>query len=276
MSGTVTQISGKWYCSITYEIEVLDEIIEPTLENTIGIDLGIKTLATTSDGQIIENPKFLRKSQRKLKKLQRQLRKCEDGSKNLRKKRLKISRLHRKIRNQRVDYIHKFTSDLVNNYDVICLEDLNVKGMVKLHSLAKSLSDASFYEIKRQLEYKCSWSNKYFIQIGRFDASTKTCSSCGYIKPMPLFLRTYNCPSCSLELDRDLNASINIRNWSYEKLISKVGQGMTEPSEPNGSFNACGDTSTGESRLSGSRHVSLKQESHSLREFHKLKFFECQ
>lgn len=255
LSGTVTQVSGKWYCSIVYEIEELDEIVNPAIENTVGIDLGIKALITTSDGEIIENPKRLRKSEKRLKKLQRQMDKCRKGSSNRKKRQLKLSILHLKVKNQRIDHIHKFTTDLVNNYDVICMEDLNVSGMVKNHKLAKSIQDASFYEIKSQLEYKCEWNNKYFVQIGRFEPSSKTCSSCGNKQDMPLNLRTYNCPSCSLEIDRDLNASINIRNWGYTKL---VGQGMTEPFLKRNK--ACGDASSGISDLSGVSYVSVKQE----------------
>jgi len=200
--------SGKYFVSLSCEVDVK---VKHHTNKQVGVDLGIKELATLSDGVVINNPKYYRKYEKRLVKQQRKFSKMKAGSSNREKQRVKVTRLHEKISNCRVDYINKFTNQLVTNYDTIVIEDLNVSGMVKNHKLAKSISDASFSEIRRQLEYKCKWYGKELIIINRFFPSSKACSGCGNIKSdLKLSDREYVCEECVLSIDRDLNASINI------------------------------------------------------------------
>ena len=200
--------SGKYFVSLSCEVEVKDK---PKTNKQVGVDLGIKELATLSDGVVINNPKYYRKYEERLAREQRKFSKMKIGSNNREKQRVKVAKLYEKITNCRVDYIHKFTNQLVTNYDTIVIEDLNVSGMIKNHKLAKSISDASFSEIRRQLEYKCKWYGKELIIINRFFPSSKTCSGCGSVKfDLKLSDRQYTCEECGLSIDRDLNASINI------------------------------------------------------------------
>jgi len=200
--------SGKYFVSLSCEVEVKTK---PKTNKNVGIDLGIKEFATLSDGVVFNNPKYHRKYEEKLTREQRRFSKMKNGSSNREKQRVKVARIHEKIKNSRLDYIHKITTHLVDNYDVIVIEDLNVRGMVKNHKLAKSISDASFYEFRRQLEYKCAWYGKELITISRWFPSSKTCSNCGYIKDdLKLSDRIYECEHCGLSIDRDLNASMNI------------------------------------------------------------------
>lgn len=187
---------------------------------TTGVDLGIKTLATLSDGMTVENPHFLRENQAKLKRMQRHLSRKKLGSNRRNKCRLKVSRLHCDIANKRSWYMHNLTTMLVNNYDVICIEDLNVSGMLQNHKLASSVSDTSFSMFRNQLEYKCRWYGKELIVIDRFYPSSKTCSRCGWKnKDLKLSDRTFVCKDCGLEIDRDLNAAINIQAVGVDAAI---------------------------------------------------------
>lgn len=200
--------SGKYFVSLSCEVEVK---AKPKTEKKVGIDLGVKEFATLSDGVVFSNPKYYRKYEDKLAKEQRKFSKMKKGSNNREKQRVKVARIHEKIKNNRLDYIHKITTYLVNNYDTIVIEDLNTSGMLKNHKLAKSISDASFYEFRRQLEYKCAWYGKELVVINRWFPSSKTCSNCGCIKDdLTLSDRIYECEHCGLSIDRDLNASINI------------------------------------------------------------------
>ena len=180
----------------------------------VGIDLGIKEFATTSDNEIINNPKFYRKYEEKLIKSQRKLSKRKKGSNNRNKQRLKVNKWHKKIANCRIDFLQKLSTKLIRDYDIICMEDLNSSGMIKNHKLAKSISDASFFEFNRELEYKARWNYKLISRIDRFYPSSQICSHCGNksSQTKDLAVRTYICEECGLEIDRDYNASINILN----------------------------------------------------------------
>ncbi len=209
-SATISQVpSGKYYVS------VLVETNQPQMQHTdknIGLDLGIKDLCITSDGEKYENPKTIKRYGKKLAKLQRQLAHKEKKSKNYYKQRRKIALCHEKIRNARKDYLHKVSHEIISENQVIVSENLQIKNMVKNHHLAKSITDASWYELTRQLEYKAKWNERKYIKIDTFYASSQLCSVCGYqnVDTKNLFVREWICPICGAKHDRDVNAAKNI------------------------------------------------------------------
>lgn len=203
---------NKYYVSLCC-VDIEQKAIEQT-GSVVGIDLGIKDFATTSDGEVIKNPKFYRKYEERLIKAQRKLSKRKKGSNNRDKQRLKVNRWHKKITNCRIDFLQKLSAKLINDYDIISMEDLASSNMMKNHKLAKSIADASFFEFNRQLEYKARWNYKLISRIDRFYPSSQLCSYCGNksSQTKDLGIRTYKCEKCGLEIDRDYNASINILN----------------------------------------------------------------
>lgn len=208
MSATVSRnASGQYFVSITIETEIKHK---PKTNKDVGIDLGIKTFSTQSDGIEIANPKFLSKSQAKLKRLQRHLSRKKKGSNRRNKCRMKIARLHQKIANQRAWFLHNYSTSLINNYDKIFIEDLNIEGMMRESKLAGAISDASWAKFVSMLKYKCDWYGKEVIRVNRFYASSKTCE-CG-VKNDDLRLsdRVWTCGSCGAVNDRDLLAANNI------------------------------------------------------------------
>ncbi len=218
LSATVSQVpSGKYFVSLNVECEH-EEL--PENNNTVGLDLGISDLLITSDGETIENNKLTYKYEKKLAKLQRQLAKKEKGSKNRNKQRIKVARLHEKITNIRKDNLHQISSQIVKENQFIFSEDLNIKGMVKNHNLAKSIHDVSWYELTRQLQYKSEWNDKIYHKIDRFYASSQLCNVCGYKNEdiKNLSIREWSCPKCNTKHNRDINASINILNQGLRDL----------------------------------------------------------
>ena len=208
---TISQRAGRWYASLTVERE--DKPVKRAPKGgAVGVDLGVKTLAALSDGTVIENPRYLRKLERKLKRAQQALSRKTKGSNRRAKARAKVARLHAHVANQRLDAMHKLTTRLTRKYSDISIEDLHVAGMVKNHHLAKSIMDAAFGEFRRQLEYKTARTGARLHVVDRWYRSSKTCSGCGSVKAkLSLSERTYRCDSCGLVLDRDLNAAINIQ-----------------------------------------------------------------
>ena len=202
--------SGKYFVSLCC-VDVPYQEYETT-GSLVGIDVGIKDFAITSDGEKFDNPKFLRKSEKKLKMLQRRLSKKQKGSKNREKARVKLAKQHEKVANQRYDFLQKLSTNLVKNHDLIVIESLRVKSMIRNHKLAKSISDASWAEFVRLLAYKCEWNRKMLVQIGTFFPSSQFCNNCGYKNPevKDLGIREWTCPECGAHHDRDINAANNI------------------------------------------------------------------
>jgi len=212
--------TGNYYVSLTCEVQY--QPYEKTNSN-VGIDTGIKDLAILSDGNTYENIKSLKSNLKKLKFEQRQLSKKVKGSSSRDKQRKKLAIIHEKITNIRKDYLHKVSTEIVKNHDIISVEDLAVKNIMKNHKLAQAMSDVSLGTFYSMLEYKCSWNDKQFVKIDRFFPSSKTCSNCGWInQDLTLKIREWECPSCREKHDRDLNASKNILKQGL-KILSGLG-----------------------------------------------------
>jgi putative transposase len=206
-----------------YFVSILVETEHNKLEKTgksIGIDLGLKDFVITSDGYRYKNNRYTKTYAKKLKEHQQHLSRKTKGSNRYQKQKLKVATIHKKITNSRLDNLYKVSTELIKKYDLIVIEDLNIKGMIKNHKLSKHIADASWSKFVELLTYKAEWNDKKIVKIDRFFPSSKTCNCCGYINQnLKLDMREWTCPSCNTKLDRDLNASINILNEGY-KLIS--------------------------------------------------------
>jgi putative transposase len=251
-SVVISKSADQWFAS--FSVKIPDETFVYAhacdSQDAVGVDLGVKTLAALSTGEKIENSRPLKKAERKLKILSRSLSRKQKGSSNRAKARLRLARAHQKVAWIRLDLLNKITSKLVKNFRFIGIEDLNVRGMLKNHKLAKSISDASFYKFRRQIEYKANLAGSYVVIADRFFASSKTCSNCGYVNhELKLKDRVWKCPICGAVHDRDINSSINLRD---------VALGYKE------TLNACGENvipNTIASKGRGIRLFSKKQES---------------
>ena len=217
LSATVSERAGKWFVSVLVKLQTE----EPTRASgdPKGVDVGIKHMATCSDGEHFDNPKALKRHLKKLKRLQRKLSRQVKGSKNYQKTKAKLARLHYRIARIRQDKLHKATTSIVaktkpdsERPSVVVIEDLNVSGMMKNHNLARAIADVGFYEFRRQLEYKTVWNGEVLLLADRFYPSSKTCSQCGHVKKtLDLSERVYSCEQCGLRIDRDINAAVILR-----------------------------------------------------------------
>jgi len=251
---TIKQENGIWFCICLCEIPNVAQITQINQTDIVGIDLGLKEFAVTSDGEVITTPKLYRSKAKKLARLQRQHSKKQKQSSNRTKARTKLKTLHYKIKCQRSDFTHKASNRITKDYLLIGVEDLNIKGMMRNRSLAKSVQDQGWAQFVNQLEYKSKYNGGITVKINRWLPSSKTCSSCGQTQSMPLNIRTYECCSCGMTMDRDHNAAINIRRWAIEE-TNRCGTHQ---------IYACGNTSSGDDSYGSSSHVLLKQEKFSV------------
>ena len=216
---TISERAGRWYISTQVEEEIPDPANGSTL--VVGVDFGLKALAVCSDGTVYKNPHALREAQRKLGRLQRELDRRTKGGANWRKTKAKIQRQHAKVANIRQHTLHDVTHDIIVNKHpaVVAIEDLNVSGMMSNHHLAQAIADVGFYELRRQIEYKAKWHGVEIVMVDRWFPSSKTCSQCGCIKDdLTLGDRVFHCADCGFEIDRDLNASVNLAAYGIRVL----------------------------------------------------------
>ncbi len=223
LSVTVRRRANRWFVSITVEDERVEP--KPIVSYAIGVDLGIKTLATLSDGTTFANPRALGSQIKKLRKLSKSLSRKKKGSKNREKAKLKLARMHLKVFNVRQDTLHKLTTYLAKSHSRIVIEDLCVSGMMKNRRLARAIVDVGFYEFRRQLEYKCQWYGSNLYVAKRTFPSSKRCSSCGHAKKdLSLAEREYECEECGLKIGRDLNAALNLVTVSLPETLTACGE----------------------------------------------------
>ena len=214
--------------------------------NSLGFDFGLKHFLTLSDGRKFDNPEFFRRAFEKIQCESRRLSRKAKGSKNHERQRLKLAKAYLKISNQRSDFLHKLSSNLVkeSQFDCFCFEDLNLEGMKK--RWGRKVSDLSFQEFVGMMEYKCAREGKRFAKIGRFDPSSQICSKCGHRQKMPLSERVYVCPECGLEIDRDVNAAVNIRNFGIMRILKKSKEdNHAICTAGTAGINDCGDGGSG-------------------------------
>jgi putative transposase len=245
-SAPVSEQAGHWYVSVLTEREHIAPVNRGPV---VGRDLGVKQLATLSDGTVEPNPRHLRACLTKLKRLQRAVSRKPKGSRNRKKAVGKLARLHRTVANQRANTLHQFTSRLAKTKAVVGIEDLNVAGMLKNHHLAQAIGDVGCGEFRRQLAYKAAWYGCQALVASRWEPTSKTCSGCGWVdEDLTLTDRTFRCEQCVLVLDRDLNAAVNLRTLA--KLVGSSSE----------SQNACGEESAGPGRKILVKLYSMKQE----------------
>jgi len=244
VSASVARVADHWYASIT--VDTSDSLVPPAdNQGAVGVDLGIKALATLSTGEMFEGPKALRTLLAGLRRRSRALSRKAKGSRNHAKAKLKLARLHARIANIRRDSLHQLSTSITRRFHTIGIEDLNVKGMLGNRHLSRAIADMGFYELRRQLEYKATWRGGQVVLVGRWYPSSKLCSCCGYrLDELGLGVRHWTCPGCGASNDRDVNAAINLRNMAVSSTAS-----------------ACGGDGAGPARKRKAKPAPMKQES---------------
>ena len=243
LSAVVSRTADRWFVSLTVEVE--HQV--PVRENqaAVGVDLGVKVLATLSDASTFDGPKALRSNLKKLNRLSRSLSRKVKGSANRRKAKVKISRLHARIANIRNDALHKLTTDLTKRFAVIGIEDLNVRGMMANDRLSRAIADMGFHKFRRQLDYKAVMNGARIVLVDRWYPSSKTCADCGHVvDKLPLSVREWDCPACGVHHDRDHNAARNLERMAVSSTVS-----------------VCGEEGSGLGRKTKAKPASVKQES---------------
>ena len=236
IKGTIKQAVIKrrgehWYIHIVCLIEKDIKPKELSFDKAIGIDLGLEHFAYFSNGQIVENPRFGKNGLKKLAWYQKKHSHKKKGSNNRKKSVIRLTRIHERIANQRKDFLHKLSTQIVENQDIVIVENLSIKGMIQNRKLSRSIADAGWRALLQMLKYKTEWCGKRYIEIDRFAPTSKLCSSCNNTQDMPLAIRRYMCKKCGLNLDRDFNAAINIRAAGLAVLNACGGISIGLPSE---------------------------------------------
>ena len=252
---TIRQLAcGHYVATFTVEAEIQPF---PRSGRVIGVDLGIKDLATLSDGRKLDNPRHLQGQLRRLRRAQRSLQRRHKGSRRYHHKRQTVARLHQRVQDARRDALHKLTSMLIRENQVICIEDLHVKGMVRNRRLARAISDLGLGELARQLEYKAHWRGRTVIRVDRYFPSSRQCSTCGHIlDELDLSVRDWRCPKCHTRHDRDVNAAVNIEREGLKTLVPEGDRGIHARGEPS----AGRSTGDGETQLNEARIVCNRDE----------------
>jgi putative transposase len=224
LSATISRVATQWFVSITVEVSQNTPPAANENQVAVGVDLGLMDFVTLSTGEKIPGPRPLKTLLARLRRLSRSLSRKQKGSNNRKKAKVKLSKLHYRISNSRRDAIHQTTSKIINNFDVVVIEDLNVKGMVKNRRLSRAIADQGFYEFRRQLGYKAALKHKQILVADRWFASSKICCCCGYrLENLALSVREWLCPQCSNHHDRDVNAAKNLENLAVSSTVSACG-----------------------------------------------------
>ena len=244
MSATISRVADRWFASITVDVPDSSHLPQAENQGVGGVDLGVSALAAISTGEKVIGPKAHTVLLGRLRRLSRSLSRKQKGSANRRKAKAKLAKLHARIASIRLDALHKLTTDLTRRFHTIGVEDLNVRGMMKNPHLARSIADMSFFEFRRQLEYKAGMRGGVIVAADRFFASSKTCSACGHkLEKLALSVREWTCPACGTIHDRDVNAAVNLRNNAVSSTVS-----------------ACGEEGAGLRRKTKTKPASAKQE----------------
>ncbi|MCX7257789.1 MAG: RNA-guided endonuclease TnpB family protein [Polaromonas sp.] len=247
MSATVSRVADQWFVSITVDTPEKSSSTQAENQGAVGVDLGVKTLATLSTGERIPGPKAHKALLCRLQRLSRSLSRKVKGSKNRHKAKMKLARLHARIGNIRKDALHQLTTGLTRRFHTIGIEDLNVRGMVKNRHLSRAVSDMGFFEFRRQLEYKAAQRGGLVVVADRWFPSSKTCSFCGHkLGELPLSVRQWTCPACNTTHERDENAAVNLKNLAVSSTVS-----------------VCGEDGSGSVRKTRTKPASVKQKSSS-------------
>jgi putative transposase len=251
MSATFSRVAGRWYVSLTVDTPQPAPLPRPKSHGVVGVDLGVSTLATLSTGEVVQGPKPLARFLSLLRLRNKAVSRKNKGSANRRKAAFRLAKLHVRIVNIRNDAIHKLTTDLVRRFHTICIEDLNVKGMMANHSLARHIGDMGFGELRRQLEYKTAMYGRRLVVADRYFPSSKLCSACGHkVEELPLQVRIWLCPNCGTIHHRDLNAARNLALYVF----------MKRPTASSAGSQACGEEGSGHLFAQVVTPDSVKQE----------------